>query len=71
MRGHRSTHACGARPTAVPAGLTGSDMSAAWRSVLKEPERYHVVRPTDLVPSVSATSTQAEWRTWLRERYGT
>jgi hypothetical protein len=59
------------RNTVTAPGLTGSDMSSAWRSVLKEPERYHVLTPTDLVPSVSATSTQAEWRMWLRERYGT
>jgi hypothetical protein len=49
-------------------GLAGADMADAWRSVLKEPRRYQLVTPTDLVEDIDPAS---KWRQWLRLRYGT
>jgi hypothetical protein len=48
-------------------GLSGADMAEAWRSVLKEPRRYRLATPPDLVEDIDPTSS---WRQWLLLRYG-
>jgi hypothetical protein len=46
--------------------LVGDMMGEKWRSVLKQPERYLLITPTELLAGVEANGS---WRQWLRERY--
>lgn len=67
----------------VPAGNTamrkprsklaaaGNDLSAQWRSVLREPDRYRVVTPTDLLAETPREDAPPGWREWLSMRYAT
>ena len=48
--------------------LIGGTMSEAWRSVLKEPERYRILSASDLLAGVG-DDRFAHWRDWLRDRY--
>jgi hypothetical protein len=57
------------RGAAAP-DLVGESMAEAWQSVLREPERYRLVTPTELLEGVG-DSRWTEWRQWLRARYGT
>ena len=47
------------------------DLASAWRSVLKRPERYHLVTPESMTPDISINGENGPWRGWLRGRYGT
>jgi len=49
--------------------LSGETMAEKWRSVLKQPERYLLITPTELVAGVGASGRWGGWRQWLRERY--
>ena len=53
----------------APPELVGATMSEIWRSVLREPERYRVMTPTELLAGVDAGGRWASWRKWLGERY--
>ena len=47
------------------------DLAAQWRSVLKEPDRYRLVTPTDLLAQIPSDGAPAGWREWLSLRYAT
>jgi hypothetical protein len=49
--------------------LAGETTAEKWRSVLKQPERYLVITPTELVDGVGASGRWSSWRQWLHERY--
>jgi hypothetical protein len=49
--------------------LRGETMAEKWRSVLKQPERYLLIAPTELLAGVGARGLWGGWRQWLRERY--
>jgi restriction endonuclease-like protein len=51
--------------------LLGETMAEKWRSVLKQPDRYLLITPTELLASVGDSGRWSEWRRWLRERYET
>jgi hypothetical protein len=51
--------------------LLGETMAEKWRSALKQPERYLLITPTELLASVGEGGRWSEWQRWLRERYGT
>jgi len=36
---------------------------------MKQPERYLVITPTELVTGVGASGRWRGWRQWLHERY--
>lgn len=50
-------------------GLDGDTMEEKWRSVLKRPERYLLVTPTQLLAGVGTAGGWSGWRQWLHERY--
>ena len=50
--------------------LVGESMGEAWRSVLREPERYRLMTPSELLEGLD-DGRWAEWRQWLRARYQT
>lgn len=50
---------CGSRPW-----VTGIDMTSAWRSVLKRPDRYIIRNPSELIPDVPPGTPWAGWRQW-------
>lgn len=56
------------RGKAAPA-LVGRSMAEAWQSVLKRPERYRLMTPSELLAGVGTDGPWAEWRQWLAERY--
>jgi hypothetical protein len=49
--------------------LIGESMAEKWRSVLKDPSRYRVVTPGDLVSGVGAAGSGVDWRRWMDVRY--
>jgi hypothetical protein len=51
--------------------LRGETTEEKWRSVLKRPERFHLVSPTHLVHGTGSIDGWTDWRTWLQERYRT
>lgn len=55
------------RSGAAP-NLTGKTMGDAWRSVLKDPSRYRLLSPADLLASIDPAAW-IEWREWLATRY--
>lgn len=48
-----------------------ADLATQWRSVLKEPHRYHLVAPTELLAEIPCKHTPLGWRDWLSVRYAT
>jgi hypothetical protein len=50
--------------------LKGESVADAWRSILREPERYRVMTPTDIVGREVSERCHG-WRDWLADRYGT
>jgi hypothetical protein len=50
---------------------TVGDLAAQWRSLLKEPDRYRVVTPTDLLVEIPPDVAPVGWREWLALRYAT
>lgn len=50
-------------------GLTGSGMAEKWRGVLRDPGRYRVLTPTNLVPEAGWETHWVPWRQWLAEAY--
>lgn len=48
--------------------LVGETMSEAWRSVLKEPDRYRIMTASDLLTGVG-DDRFGDWRDWLHDRY--
>jgi hypothetical protein len=50
--------------------LIGETLAEKWRSALKQPERYLLTTPTELVAGVEG-GRWSGWRRWLRERYET
>jgi hypothetical protein len=50
-------------------GLVGQTMEEKWRSVLKEPERYRLLTPSDLLDGIGESGRWRVWREWLCERY--
>jgi hypothetical protein len=51
--------------------LRGETMAEKWRSALKQPERYLLLTPTELLAGVAEGGRWSAWRRWLRERYET
>jgi Restriction Endonuclease associating with ARP len=51
--------------------LVGETMADKWRSALKQPERYVLITPTELLAGAREGGRWSEWRRWLRERYET
>jgi hypothetical protein len=51
--------------------LLGETMADKWRSALKQPERYRLITPTELLAGAAGGGRWSEWRRWLRERYET
>lgn len=49
--------------------LNGDTMYEKWRSVLRRPERYHLLTPTELLEGVELDSRWSDWRRWLSRRY--
>jgi hypothetical protein len=50
--------------------LDGKTLEETWRSVLRRPDRYRLMSPTEIIPDAVDTRWQS-WREWLRERYRT
>lgn len=50
--------------------LIGTTMAETWRSVLREPGRFRLMTPTEVVPDAVESCWQP-WRDWLRARYRT
>jgi len=50
--------------------LRSENMSAAWRSVLKDPESYIVVTPSEVLAAVASTHDSRAFLYYLKERYG-
>ena len=65
-----SVNAAMREPRAKLAAAAG-DLAAHWRSVLKEPDRYRLVTPTDLLAQIPTDAAPAGWREWLSLRYAT
>jgi hypothetical protein len=57
------TRVAGAAPQ-----LAGKTMADAWRSALREPARYRLMTPTEVVPD-AVDAHWRPWRDWLNERY--
>ena len=51
--------------------LRAASMTEAWRTVLRAPQRYRHVVPTELLSHLPATAGPPGWRSWLAARYGT
>lgn len=51
--------------------LVGASIAEKWRSVLKEPERYRLVTPSELLDGVADAGRWLDWRQWLADRYMT
>ena len=51
------------------AALIGESMAEKWRSTLKQPNRYLLLTPTELLAGVDASDQWSGWRQWLQERY--
>jgi len=49
--------------------LVGDTMGEKWRSILKRPDRYLLITPTELLGDVGTSGPWSEWRQWLQERY--
>ena len=49
--------------------LVGQTMEEKWRSVLKEPGRYRLLTPSDLLDGIGESGRWRVWREWLCERY--
>jgi hypothetical protein len=64
--GNADMRAPKARLAAGPAGL-----ERQWQSVLKDPSRYRVVTPTQLLALLTPADGPPGWRQWLTARYGT
>ena len=56
------------RAEACAPRLEGETVADVWRSVLRKPERYRVMTPTEIVGPDSPEAWQA-WRKWLKNRY--
>ena len=57
----------------VPVGVSVAghlSLESAWREFLREPVRYRLLSPSQLVPS-SVSPALSSWRHWLTERYAT
>lgn len=50
-------------------GLNGSNMSEAWKSVLREPERYIVISPEEFIKPASICPDTHSIITYLEKRY--
>ena len=50
-------------------GLAGETMSEAWKNVLKEPGRYVVITPEDLVGAISVCEDTLSILGYLQDRY--
>ena len=50
--------------------LDGDDMSEAWRSVLKEPERYVGISPGELLAPLASEEDSRAFLSYLDHRYG-
>jgi hypothetical protein len=48
--------------------LKGATMCEAWRSVLREPERFKLMSPGEVLPPELPEEWEA-WRRWLKRRY--
>jgi hypothetical protein len=57
------------RGRSVAANLPGASMAEAWQSVLREPGRYRLMTPTELLDGIGRDGRWPEWRSWLAERY--
>lgn len=51
--------------------LVGVTLLDKWRSVLKQPERYLLRTPTELLAGSGEGGTWSDWRRWFRDRYET
>jgi hypothetical protein len=51
--------------------LLGKTLAEKWRSALKQPERYLLVTPTELIAGIGEDGRWNKWRRWLQERYET
>ena len=53
----------------APRQLPGRGLAEVWRSVLRQPSRYRLITPTELITGLEAVPAWAAWRNWLRDRY--
>ncbi len=51
--------------------LAGESLRHAWSGVLREPARFSILSPSELLATVDPREHWREWRQWLRTRYGT
>jgi hypothetical protein len=51
--------------------LPGDSLSDAWSGVHRNPARFSILSPSDLLEGVGPAENWREWREWLRPRYGT
>lgn len=47
------------------------DLADQWRSVLRDPDRYRLVTPTELLAEIPREAAPPGWREWLTVRYAT
>jgi hypothetical protein len=57
------------RRNAASPQLVGDSMAQKWRSTLREPQRYLLMTPTELLAGVGESGHWSNWRRWLHERY--
>ena len=53
----------------APPQLVGETMMEVWQSLLREPGRYRVLTPTDLLAGMGEPEMWTAWRRWLAQRY--
>lgn len=51
--------------------LPGGSLGDAWSGVLREPARFSILSPSQLLAGVDRSEHWRGWREWLRTRYGT
>lgn len=51
--------------------LPGDSLRDVWTGVLKEPGRFSILSPSELLARVDPSGEWCEWREWLARRYGT
>ena len=49
--------------------LPGPFVGDKWRTVLKDPQRFRLMTPSQLVSGIDETGPYGDWRRWIRLRY--
>ena len=53
----------------APPELAGHGLADVWRAVLRDPGRYQLLSPTEVVAGVKRIPRWSAWSTWLTRRY--